>query len=122
MPIKLPSGDPAIAPIDNTLVDLIQRIANNDPNRDMSIHAVIVLKSTPGHAGDPTLYIDVNQSGCSEIVSADPVQGYPSISPVTVHRLDYASAMIYRAVTPAGAALAASSCWYVVGGQRFHCR
>lgn len=122
MPIKLPSSNPAIAPIDDALVGLIQRIANNDPNRDMSIHAVIVLKSTLGHAGDPILYIDVNQSGCTEIVSADPILGYPSISPVTVHRLDYASAMIYRDVTPAGAPLAASSCWYVVGGQRFHCR
>lgn len=122
MAMRLPPGD-LIAAIDQNLVDILQKIADDAPDKDSDIHAVIVLRRTPNQPGDPKLYVDVNAGGCTELVATDVVDGYPPIAPVKVDRLDYASAMVYQsAFSAAGAqAVAARSCWYVVGGRRYHC-
>ena len=114
MPMKLPA-DRYVAPIDQTLVNLLQKIADNATDKDSDVHAVVVLRRKPGPDSDPVLFVDIHGSGCAELVIAKPDVGYTPVGPVTVNRLDYSSAMVYQ-----GAA-APSSCWYVVGGRRYHC-
>ena len=120
MPIALPQND-YIKPINQDLVTLIQSIVDNAPGRDKDIHAVIVLRRKAGNAGEPVLYVDVNQVGCTEIVLGGP-SGYPVIEPVAVQRLDYASSLSYDGVQVAGVQAVPNSCWYVVNGRRYHCK
>ena len=85
---------------------MIDKVARGDKARDAGIHAVVVFYRSK----DPQLYVDVS-GACAELVETDV---YKEVANIGVSQLDYVTSMVYEAQ-------AASSCWTVVNGRRYHC-